>query len=363
MKIGIDISTINNSKTGIEYFVYSITKQLIQNDKENEFFLYTNDLQKGDHFKNYPNARIIEIRAKRGNFIWMFKVAKRAKREVDLFLSPANLTFGFLLPNTFQVVHDIAPIKYPKFFPFKDNLTFRILLKLALFRSRMILVNLETIKQELVTYDRRAISKTVVIGCGLNDWSELNLSEEKFAQTVDRYDLKRKYILTTGTLQPRKNHINMIKAYKMFLKTNPEYDFVVVGKKGWFYDEIFEIVKKLKIEGRVRFLGYVEEDELRSLYKGSSGFIFCSFYEGFGMPPLEAAHYNTPILLSDIDSSREIFGEKVLYCDPYSPESILRGMKELVRQESRDYSEILKKYTWEKAANKLRENFKKATLD
>lgn len=363
MRIGIDISTINKSKTGIEYFVYSITKQLVQSDGDNEFLLYTNDILKGSDFKNYPNVKIIEIKANRGNFIWMFKVASRAKKEVDLFLSPANFAFGFLMNNTFQVVHDIAPIKFPKFFPFKDNITFRILLKLAILRSRLLLVNLETVKQELVTFDRKALEKTVVIGCGLNEWSESDLNQNEVSETLEKYSLQRKYILTTGTLQPRKNHINMIKAFKMFLKTNPDYDFVVVGKKGWFYQEIFEVVKKLKLEERVRFLGYLDELELKHLYKQADGFVFCSFYEGFGMPPLEAAHFNTPILLSDINSSREIFGEYVLYCDPYSPESILRGMKEIIKIEKRDYSEILQKYTWENAANKLIENFRKSTLD
>jgi glycosyltransferase involved in cell wall biosynthesis len=347
MKIGIDASVITKDKAGVGYFAYSLIHDLLKKDKKNSYTLYTNSADNLTNFLNYQNAKVVEIKSKRPNFSWILKVSRINNKENDIFFSPANFTFAILAKNCIQVVHDLAPIKYPQFFTKRGAIMFRLLLKLALLRALAIVTPLEAIRQEIITYSPKNHFKIHSIGAGFHSWSNQDLDSSYLEKIRKKYNLPEKFFLTTGTLEPRKNHVNIIKAVQTVFKTNPEYKYVIVGKKGWFYDSIFKIVKKLKLYEKVIFLGYIPEEDLAGIYYLSSAFIFCSIYEGFGFPPLEAAIYKKPLVLSDIDSLKEIFGNKIDYVDPNDYLDISKGIRKAILLESNEYPETLKKYTWD----------------
>lgn len=353
MKIGIDVSTITPSKAGVGYFTYEVTSALAKIGSDHSFILYTNNRANIEEFSVPQNFEIKEFPQEVANFSWIRKVSADANKNVDLFLSPANFSFSIFAKNTTQIVHDLAPIKYPQFFAKKAVISYWLQLELAIRKSRNLGTPLEAIRQEMIESFPKKMGKIKAIGAGVNKWTEFSIDESAIEQIKRKYSLPDKYILTTGTLEPRKNHVNMIKAFKSFLRMNSDYFYVIVGKKGWYYEEIFSTVEKLKLQDRVIFLGYVEESDLLGIYKNASGFMFCSFYEGFGLPLVEAASLDLPILCSDIPVFREIFKEKATYANPSDPTDIAGKLRLIVEKDKVDYSEELAKYTWEQTAENI----------
>lgn len=353
MKIGIDVSTITPTKAGVGYYTFELTKALLEADKENTYLLYTNDIDNVGDFSIYPNAIIVTKKSKKAGLKWIVAISKHANKNVDYFISPANFSFSLFAKNTIQAVHDLAPVKYPKYFSKKGTISYKLQLKLAMKRAKKIVTLLEAIRQELIQYYPDSANKVITIGAGTNDWTKSELSIEEIDLVARKYSLPKKFLLTTGTLEPRKNHVNMIKAFKSFSRMNPDYSYVIVGKKGWYYDEIFKTVTKLKLEEKVMFLGYVPEEDLLAISFSATAFIFCSFYEGFGLPLVEAASLKLPILCSDIASFREIFEDTVEYANPTDTADITRGLRKVIETKNVDYHNRLQNYTWDKTARNL----------
>jgi len=147
----------------------------------------------------------------------------------------------------------------------------------------------------------------------------------------------------------------MIKAFHLFKKsTNSPLKFAIIGKKGWFFDEIFKIVADLNLETEVKFLGYVPNQELNPIIKNAKAFMFMSFYEGFGIPPIEALSLNVKTLVSDIPIFHEAFQDKVVYTDPYSPDKIALAIQKILERNHHKTEKFVEdRYSWEKSAHKL----------
>ena len=182
-----------------------------------------------------------------------------------------------------------------------------------------------------------------------------------------KYSVSKNYILSVGTLQPRKNFVRLIEAFAQFLtKNKQQYDdleLVIVGKKGWLYDDILNAPQKFGVSERVRFLNFIPDEDLSSLYKNALCFALPSLYEGFGLPVLEAMSYGCPIVISKTSSLPEIAGEAAIYVDAESIESIRDGLltavgeRNLVQGKKRVELGLsrAKQFTWENAAKKTLE--------
>ena len=172
----------------------------------------------------------------------------------------------------------------------------------------------------------------------------------------------KNYILSVGTLQPRKNYTRLIEAFSLFLKANKQkfsdLQLLIIGKKGWLYEDILAAPKKFGVGDRVKFLDFVPDSELPSFYQHALCFALPSLYEGFGLPVLEAMAYKCPVVVSNVSSLPEIAGEAGIYVDPASAESIAQGLLTAVRQRNLIQGKQristglaqMKKFTWEKAA-------------
>jgi len=160
-----------------------------------------------------------------------------------------------------------------------------------------------------------------------------------------------------GTLEPRKNIPGLLEAYRSLLDAKvTRAPLVLVGGKGWLYDEIFERVKELQLTRQVRFLHRVPDAELVGLYNGASLLATVSFYEGFGLPPLEAMACGAPVVVADRASLPEVVGEAGLLVDPDDPDDIARALTRVLTEESlRARMRELglaqaARFTWEKTA-------------
>jgi glycosyltransferase involved in cell wall biosynthesis len=138
---------------------------------------------------------------------------------------------------------------------------------------------------------------------------------------MEKYQIKRDFILYVGTLEPRKNLKGIIQAYN-YSRAKDDFLLVLAGGKGWKYKHIFRLVNQLKLQDRVVFCGYMPDSDLPALYNSASVFVYPSFYEGFGLPPLEAMACGTPVIVSDTTSLPEVTGDAGIYVDPFDIEQI-----------------------------------------
>lgn len=167
--------------------------------------------------------------------------------------------------------------------------------------------------------------------------------------------LPKKYILTVGTLQPRKNFSRLIEA--MAHIADPDIELLIVGKRGWLYDEILAAPQKFGVEKRVRFLDFVPDEALPSLYKHAQCFVLPSLYEGFGLPVLEAMAHGVPVVVSNGSSLPEIAGDAGIYVDPEDVSSIAEGITRALNEPASDRKARVQRgkkrvegFTWESAA-------------
>jgi alpha-1,3-rhamnosyl/mannosyltransferase len=147
----------------------------------------------------------------------------------------------------------------------------------------------------------------------------------------ERFQLMSGYLLFVGTLQPRKNVARIVEAYRRLpARVQAEHQLVIAGKDGWRVDELVAELRSLAGQGRVRWLDYVEEGDLRALYQGAAAFVFPSLYEGFGLPVLEAFASGIPVVTSRGTSLPEVAGEAALLVDPTDTDAIAAAMARLL---------------------------------
>jgi len=280
------------------------------------------------------------------------------KEGYDILISPSNFSFAVFFPRTIQIIHDLAPIKYPQFFSRKGVFMYRNLLNLALRRAFRIGVPSSAIRDEIIEYARFAQGKTFITSEGLHDWTLESKSKDEELRVKKQYKLPSKFILSVSTLEPRKNHLRMIRAFTELTRDEPDLCYVVVGKKGWFYEEIFETVERLGLEDKVIFTGYVPEEDLPYIFDLARGFVYCSFYEGFGIPPMEAFSRGVPVLCSDIKVLKEVMGENAIYADPQDYWDIYMKMKELLTlKKKKTNQELDTKFSWDECAQNIIEEY------
>lgn len=189
-----------------------------------------------------------------------------------------------------------------------------------------------------------------------NGFNAVKVSTPKQTMLIHGNDYKLipyKYVLYVGTLQPRKNITTLIYAFALFHKENPDYKLIIAGKKGWLYDDIFSLTRKLKLEHAVHIVGYVTEQEKYHLYNKAFCFVMPSLYEGFGLPVLEAFSASCPVICSNTSSLPEVGGNAALYFDPKNATSLLQQLRNLekdlkVRNECIEKGEAqTHKFAWE----------------
>lgn len=271
--------------------------------------------------------------------------------KCDIFWSPyMNVPF---LPcrAKYRVVtlHDVFHLANPQYYSLFKRVFIQPFYYFSARKSDLILTVSRFSKGEIGKYcGVNAEKKALVIynGCDIR------------IDSVQERQEGLKYILFVGSVKPHKNLKNALLGYKMI--DNKELKFVIVGKKEGFVTgdkEVFEIVDNLNASGdHVVFTGNISDEELYSWYKGATALIQPSFYEGFGLPIVEAMKFGLPISCSDISVFREIGKDHVVYFDPYSPQSIARSLEKVVQMPRQIYPKWI---SWEDTAKQIAIEFEK----
>lgn len=353
-KVAIDISRISSHRTGIEYYAYELARVLLQSS-EIDLHLVTNSPEyTGDLLQSSEANRAIIVNSAKNNFSWMRKVSRKLREnKIDILISPSNLGFSLLFRPTYQIVHDLSPILFPQQVGLKPSIKFAVFFFLSTIFSKKLLCNSNYTKNSVRKYFPWTFRKLGVIGGGLNEWTNNEVSVAQIEKTKKELKLPDKYLLSVSTLQPRKNYENMIHAFNLFQKDYPDYKYVIVGKKGWKYESIFNLVKELKLQDKVIFLDYISEEHLVSVYKLASTFLYCSFFEGLGLPAVEAYKMGVPVVTSEIPVMRETMENKAIYADPRDVDSIVEAIESAINLKSTPDQTFLEERSWEKVGERV----------
>jgi glycosyltransferase involved in cell wall biosynthesis len=225
-------------------------------------------------------------------------------------------------PRVVMTCHDLSPLIEPGWHRLRDRLYFRHLLPLRLGMVDHFLASSQSTKRDMERHYHIPQGRitTVYLGCS--------------AEFFPANGVKENYLLTVGTLEPRKNLKRVIEAF-IYLKQHRQDvadRLLVVGTRGWYYGEAFELMQRYA--DSVQFLGYVSDQDLQHLYRRAKGLIYPSFYEGFGLPVLEAMASGCPVVTSDRSSLPEIGGDAVLYVNPDNVLEIAAAMEKLLMDDT-----------------------------
>jgi len=343
MKIGFDIRPLMDANySGVSEFTKEVLSGLLSLDSEDEFKLYYNSFKSvTDRFPVWNQENVEVVATHYPNKLFNYVLQKYLHRpkldllaDADVFFAP-HLNFYALSPNrpSILVVHDLSFLRYPQFFSWRKNVWHRQLRVKRLVNqfSKVVAISNNT-KQDLIELCGLPSDKIEVIYSGIAEiYRPIDLASPEISEMKIKYGISPRFILSLGTIEPRKNLDGLIAAYELLLDSNKnlnDLDLVIVGGMGWKSEAINRAWKKSKYHHKIKFIGYVDNADKPFLYGMAELFVFPSFYEGFGFPPLEAMACGTPVVSSFASSLPEILGDAAIYVDPFNVADIAKGMAE-----------------------------------
>ncbi|MFA5991694.1 MAG: glycosyltransferase family 1 protein [Candidatus Doudnabacteria bacterium] len=370
MKIAIDLRSLSSgSISGVENYTLNLLDNLLKIDKINQYTLFYNSFSNkklGDF--HYVNSKVVHSRLPNkilniGLKIKALKLEQLAG-DFDLLFMP-NLN-QFNIAQTAKLVitaHDLSPVLTPEFYDIKRRLWHKFLnYKKAFNRANILFAVSEHTKNDLIKVFDISADKIKVIYPGLDhNLFNPNSMEVEQRDLRNRYGLPGDFYLFLSTVEPRKNLKTLIKAFEQV--DNGAY-LVIAGRLGWKYRQDFDLIKKSKKNAKIKYIGYISESDKPALIKLAKALVYPSFYEGFGFQPLEAFASGTPVIASGITSLPEVVSNAGLLINPYSVDDLSFALREIVTNKDLRASliqkglEQAKKFTWEKTAQEVLNNFK-----
>ncbi len=350
MNIGVDAFYLSNQNNdGIGNYLLQLLTAVSKIDQSNNYFLYTPYILQStvsEEIARNPNFHIVIIPGifKKRRRFWLQSpslLARCKADNVDIFFGGGEY-FPLLLPRKIKVmitIHDVAFKIIPEAISITNRLFYYLLFPLFLRRSDLILTVSNNSKNEIIRYLNISENKVNVI------YNGIEIAIFRPGPNIKKKD----YILFVGTLQPRKNLVNLIKAFALIAPTINE-NLIIVGARSWQNSQIKDVVHSLpdRIQNRIEFKGYVSGEELRALYKTAKLFTLLSLHEGFGFPILEAMASGTAVVTAKSAAIPEVFLDAVEYADPFSPDDIAQKIQHLIADN--DKRKIMEKnglrYAW-----------------
>jgi Glycosyltransferase len=367
LKIGIVTNYIEDGNPSHITYITNLVNNLRAIDDSNEYWLI-HHTKTDDAIYATNREKIVPMPSIKyfQSHIWRYWNLHDAIREMglDIVHDPSGTSlFARDLPcKKVLTINDLSSLRFPSISRV-GMLSWKLLGPSTVKNADKIIVISEFTKKDVMTYLKVPEEKIRVIYDGNNEFfNPVNIVEN--SETYLKYNIEFPYILFTGVLQPRKNVPTLIKAYKILKNRGVKHKLVLVGKKGWQYEEIFNTIDKLDLREDVIFTGYVPEEYLPAIYSGADVFAFPSLFEGFGLPPLEAMACGTPVITSNTSSLPEIVDEAGIMVNPYDVENLAEAMFMVITNEKlrKDMTskglQRAKLFTWKKCAEDTLEVYK-----
>ncbi len=355
-KIAINMLPFKNRLPGTGNYIKRLLFFLQKLDTENNYFLYFGNCDDPkDLFGIYAdNFSIIKcgkfesklIRILNEQFIFPFRIGK-LKPDILFCPSVAVPLLSFSGAKIITTIHDLIPFLFKKKYSFVQRSYINLISYLSAKKADKVLTVSENSKKDIIKF--------------------LNIKEEKIKvlynflppEMPEKNNQPREnFFITVSTINPGKNLERLFEAFNIFHANNGDFKLYVIGGKGWNYESIFLKVKQLELDKAIIFLGYLKDDDLYKYYQMAKALVYVSIYEGFGIPPLEALHFNCPVVVSNTSSLPEVVGKAGFLVDPYNVNSIADGMYKCtdeaqISEKLKFIPDQLKKFNGETETKKL----------
>ncbi len=335
MKIAFDAKRLFNNNTGLGNYSRTMINILSEYFPENEYHLYTPSIKNKDFEKTYADndrCRIINRDSKIFGSIWRsYRQASLMKKDgIQIYHGLSNeITNGLSSKGIRSVVtiHDLAFITFPGMYKSIDRWIYNHKFKKACQNADVILSISKSTENDIIKYYGISPDKIKTIYQPVNPiyYSGADTENTPLA-AMKKYNLPAEYMLYVGSINSRKNLLGILKAMNL-MKNHNMPPLVVVGNGRGYKQEVLEYIAQNKMESKVIFAGSKDNEELKALYTGARLFVYPSFYEGFGLPVVEAMLCKCPVVSSNVSSLPEAAGNDSLLADPYSIESIHECME------------------------------------
>ncbi len=354
--LGIDASrALTDAPTGTEYYSRALIDALLRLNSQFRFRLYTRHTPPENFF---PLTNNYEIRAIPFPRLWThIRLAyEMLTRPPDALFVPAHVLPPIHPRNSLVTVHDLGYKFFPDAHPFLQRAYLDFSTRWNVKRARVVIADSLATRDDIVKIYGAPREKIRVVYPSYNAQIFKTSSAREIERVREKYALGSPYIISVGTVQPRKNYARLIEASAALPS---EYSLVFVGKKGWLSDSIVARARELDMTHRVKFLDYVPMQDLPALYAGARLAVFPSLYEGFGFPALEAQACETALVCSNASSLPEVAGDGALYFDPRNVQEMTRAMELVMSDETLRANliargrENVKRFSWERAAREI----------
>ena len=370
MRIAIDIREAFGKRVGKGQYVFSLLKALTEIDPQSEYLLFTNT----DDALGLPLPKNFQLVVKKlPATLWHLWAAWQIcfSKKFDIYFAPTSFIAPALAWRKRCVIAVMDMVAFLGITKHKKKAVFfeKLFLKKAAHKALQILAISKNTKGDLVRiFDIPAEKVTVSYIAAAPALNKTGSEETQEALRRLLPGVEPGYLFFVGTIEPRKNVLRMLKAYKKVLDLKGEKmpKFVVAGKKGWHYEEVYEFVEANEyLKKKVAFLDYLEARDIAAVYSGASIFLFPSLYEGFGIPVLEAMQCGIPVVTSASSSLPEVAGNAAYMVDPRSVDEIAGAIRKLLSSPILREAlvgkgfERAREFNWQKTAKETLGVFKK----
>jgi glycosyltransferase involved in cell wall biosynthesis len=346
MDVGIDITPIIYDR-GVSRYTANLTRAMVAQKSGICWTMYGNSLRRHVELRKYvlsgSRNRIYRLPPSLVDFLF-----NRMRIPIEVFTGPLDVfhAWDWYVPGTRRAhlvttVHDLALFKFEGVAHHAIKRHHSQALASALKHDAHFIAVSQSTKRDLIELFNVSADNITVIYEALPLETCKPYDPRLNQQVLALLEITKPFFLCVGTIEPRKNYPNIIKAFQKFAH---EYQLVIVGQKGW---------QSLPLTHGVKVIGEVSPVELNVLYKNAAALIYASLYEGFGLPILEAFYHQLPVVTSNISSMSEVAGSAAALVDPLEPDSITQGIDQSINNRHK-YSQAgiarLKHFSWEKAA-------------
>lgn len=362
MKIGFDSRTLM-VKGGSRTYAYNLIKEIINNHKDIDIILFGGEgIQNHIPINPFPHNESLRIVWENVSILPYMKTEK-----LDIFHGLKNVApyYNYANAKIIITVHDITPLLFPSMLPLKAQMYWN-LIKFNIKKADKIIAVSNTTKTDLINKLNIEKNKITVIYHGTSEkFKSMSAIKKEKNKHLSKFGLNfpddSLIIIAVSTIHPRKNYINLIKAFDVVKnKLDMPIHLLIVGKvddKNYSLS-VNRLISANNLSSNVHLLGYVHDDELPVLYNLADLFVYPSLYEGFGLPILEAQACGCPVITSDISSMPEVAGEGAILVDPYSVEEIACAIYKISSDKKlrdnliqKGYNNC-KRFSWKKCAEK-----------
>ena len=369
-RIGIDVTSALTQGGGIGRYTRELIRALISINSADELHLFSARIPDSTPLpESLPSAANVAYHPAPLSERWLYRLWYRLRLPVpvqwttgplDLFHSP-----DFVLPPTsgniptLLTVHDLSFLHYPETFPKALVDYLNRIVPWSVNRATHILADSIATREDLLSLWHIPAEKVTVLYGGVNEQFRPLEDSKKITAVRQKYGLdERPYVLAVGTVQPRKNYQMLIRAFRP-VAMNLSHNLAFAGGKGWLDEGMRSEVERQGLKERVRFTGFVADEDLPALYSGASLLAFPSLYEGFGLPILEAMACGLPCIISNASSLPEVGGDAAIQLPPTNETMWTEEMLGLLTDEGKQAQMIeagfaqARSFSWNKAAREL----------